>query len=64
MIGIEWCFSKLPLQLSFEYRPLIGLEFYGKNDYWYGRNSSVGFYRNGLWASAIAVGVRYKFGGK
>jgi hypothetical protein len=55
MIGLEWCF-KFPLQLSFEYRPLIGPEFY--------RHGDVRFYWNGLWTSAVAIGVRYKFGGK
>ena len=64
MIGIEWRF-KFPLQLSFEYRPLIGVELsrgYTWKDYY--KNINAKFYYNGLWMSAVAVGVRYKFGGK
>jgi hypothetical protein len=60
MIGLEWCF-KFPLQLSFEYRPLIGVELL---KYWDKKSINASFYYNGLWSSAIAVGVRYKFGGK
>jgi hypothetical protein len=56
MIGVEWSF-KFPLQLSFEYRPVIGPSFYRGG-------GGVGFYWHGLYASAIAIGVRYKFGGK
>ena len=63
MIGVEWRF-KFPLQLSFEYRPLIGPEFYIYNKNYYGNPPSVGFYYHGLWAGAVAIGVRYKFGGK
>ncbi|MCL1851304.1 MAG: hypothetical protein FWF70_07895 [Bacteroidetes bacterium] len=63
MIGIEWRF-KFPLELSFEYRPLIGPEFYSTKRYGYTNGISTCFYWNGLWASAVAVGVRYKFGGK
>ena len=64
IIGLEWNF-KFPLQLSFEYRPLIGVELsrgYTWKDYY--KNINAKFYYNGLWMSAVAVGVRYKFGGK
>ncbi|MCL2245726.1 MAG: hypothetical protein FWC10_01235 [Lentimicrobiaceae bacterium] len=63
MIGIEWSF-KFPLQLSFEYRPLIGPCFYNKyTSYWDGTESvGVDFYYHGLYSGAIAIGVRYKFG--
>jgi len=57
MIGVEWRF-KFPLQLSFEYRPLIGPAFY--NGY-YTKKDRIDFYYNGLFSSAIAFGVRYKF---
>ena len=62
MIGLEWNF-KFPLQLSVEYRPLIGprLYRYYSNG---GKKTYIDFYYRGLWTSAIAVGVRYKFGGK
>ena len=65
MVGIEWTFT-FPLQLSFEYRPLIGLKLYGQPRHEDGPNrTNIAFlYKNGLWESAIAVGVRYKFGGK
>ena len=55
MIGVEWRF-KFPLQLSFEYRPLIGPTFY--------RGGGVGYYFHGLYTGAIAVGARYTFGKK
>ena len=51
MIGVEYNFS-FPLQLSLDWRPLIGPAF---NRYY------VGFYHAGLYASAVALGVRYKF---
>jgi len=45
-----------------------GYEFLGKvvwaENHWLDDMPSVAFYRNGLWTSAITVGVRYKFGGK
>ena len=66
MIGIEWRF-KFPLQLSLEYRPLIGVELskrYNWGSHIYDKGIGANFYYNGLWSSAIAVGVRYKFGGK
>jgi hypothetical protein len=64
MIGVEWNF-KFPLQLSVEYRPLIGTEFYRTRSYDDSITKHVHFpYKRGLWASAAAIGVRYKFGGK
>jgi hypothetical protein len=63
MIGVEWRF-KFPLQLSFEYRPLIGNKFSvyrGPDNY---RYTHIFFNMHGLWASAVAVGIRYRFGGK
>ena len=58
MIGLEWNF-KFPLQLSVEYRPLIGTKLYRLDNL-----TNVGFYYHGLCTSAVAIGVRYKFGGK
>jgi hypothetical protein len=55
MVGFE-CNFKFPLQLSVEYRPLIGPRFY--------RGGGVGFYLDGLYTTAAALSVRYKFGGK
>ena len=49
MVGVEYNF-KFPLQLSVDYRPLIGIGFSGDGSW---------FDRNGLYS--IAVGVRYKF---
>jgi len=69
MIGIEWTF-KFPLQLSFEYRPLIGPSLYQEYFYddfgWITDKKRIGacFNYGGLWSSAVAIGVRYKFGGK
>jgi hypothetical protein len=51
MIGVEYNF-KFPLQLSFDYRPLIGVGFGGHRAY---------FYTHGLYCGAIALGIRYKF---
>jgi hypothetical protein len=67
MIGVEWNF-KFPLQLSVEYRPLIGVNLYRihyhyPEDYHYSPINAR-FYMHGLWASAAAISVRYKFGGK
>jgi hypothetical protein len=50
MIGVEYNF-KFPLQLSLDYRPLIGPSF-GKG--------GVGLFGEGLW-TGFAIGVRYKF---
>jgi hypothetical protein len=62
MVGLEWNF-KFPLQLSVEYRPLIGPKFYHENVTGK-KNTDTFFYYRGLWQSAVAIGVRYKFGGK
>ena len=52
MGGVEYNF-KFPLQLSVDYRPLIGIRF-SKND--------VRFYGDGLFLSgALAVSARYRF---
>jgi hypothetical protein len=63
MIGIEWNFNKIPLQLSFEYRPLIGVDFSKLSEY-YNNPEKIytSFYTNGLWTKAFAISVRYKFG--
>ena len=63
MAGLEWNF-KFPLQLSIEYRPVIGAGFSKKPRFDDPNKTSVGFYKHGLWLSAVAIGVRYKFGGK
>ena len=57
MGGVEYNF-KFPLQLSVDYRPLIGIGF-SKNEYY--KNNNVWFYTNGLYCGAIAVSARYKF---
>jgi len=51
MIGVEYNFS-FPLQLSLDWRPLIGPAFY---------RGYVDYYLGGLWAGAFGLGVRYKF---
>jgi len=52
MIGAEYNF-KFPMQLSLDWRPVIGPAFvYG---------AGVAFNSWGLYASAVALGVRYKF---
>ena len=67
IIGFEWNF-KFPLQLAIEYRPLVGPFLYQRYE-----NTSqlpvkneigVDFYYRGLWESAVAISVRYKFGRK
>jgi len=67
MIGMEWNF-KFPLQLAIEYRPIVGTILNQKKDYYedhFVRNGiGVNFYYRGLWESAAAISVRYKFGGK
>jgi len=55
MIGIE-CNFKFGLQVSFDYRPLIGPEIY--------KGGSAKYFVEGLYIGAINFGVRYKFGGK
>jgi hypothetical protein len=60
MIGVEYNF-KFPLQISIDYRPVIGPCFYTKKfeDSKYYKN--VDFYYSGLVASAFTLGIRYKF---
>ncbi len=53
-IGVEYDFW-FPLQLSFDWRPVIGPDFI------FGEGGGVGFYGTGLYAGAISLGVRYKF---
>ena len=48
MIGIEYNF-KIPLQLSLDYRPLIG----------YGFGDGAGFYKPGFYSAAFSI--RYRF---
>lgn len=55
-IGVEYNFS-FPLQLSFDWRPIVGPSFFGG----FGGGLGVGFNAGGLYAGAIALGVRYKF---
>lgn len=50
-VGVEYNFW-FPLQLSVEWRPAFGPDF-GKDH--------IGFYKGGLYAGGIAIGVRYKF---
>jgi len=54
-IGIEYNFW-FPLQLSLDYRPLIGVEFGDRGD-----NPPVDINTAGLYAGGIALGVRYLF---
>jgi len=62
MIGLEWNF-KIPLQLSIEYRPVVAPELFKRARYYPCNEMNIGidFYYRGLWSSAIAVGVRYRF---
>lgn len=66
-VGVEYNFW-FPLQISLDWRPLLGPSFawakstvsgggYDTNE----RSHSTGFYSDGLYAGAIAIGVRYKF---
>lgn len=54
-IGVEYNFG-FPLQLSLDWRPVIGPAFY----YGYA-GSGVGFNVGGLYAGAISLGIRYCF---
>jgi hypothetical protein len=67
MIGMEWNF-KFPLQLAIEYRPLVGTILHQKRDYYDDhferKGIAAAFYYRGLWESAAAISVRYKFGEK
>ena len=49
-IGVEYNFW-FPLQLSFDWRPVIGPEF--------GRHYDAGFSTRSLYSGGIALGVRY-----
>ncbi|MCQ2344726.1 MAG: hypothetical protein MJ002_07410 [Paludibacteraceae bacterium] len=49
-LGVEYNFW-FPLQLSFDYRPVLGL----------GISDDAFFYRDGFFSGAIAFGVRYRF---
>ena len=51
MIGVEYNF-KFPLQLSLDYRPLIGPSFSDKKSH---------FYTNGVLYGSFGLGVRYNF---
>ena len=53
-VGVEYNFW-FPLQLSFDWRPVIGPDFV------FGEGGGVGFSGSGLYAGAICLGVRYKF---
>ncbi len=66
-IGVEYNFW-FPLQLSLDWRPVIGPSFsWTKTTTSEGgvdatqRSNSAGFYADGLYIGAIALGVRYKF---
>lgn len=50
-VGVEYTFD-FPLQISVDYRPVIGVE---------GNKYGVDFYADGLYSGAIAVGARYTF---
>ena len=52
MGGVEMNF-KFGLQVSVDWRPLIGPRFY--------RGGGVGYFIEGLYAGAVGLGVRYKF---
>jgi hypothetical protein len=57
-IGVEYNFW-FPLQLSLDWRPVIGPAFYyGYAGY---AGSGVGFNVDGLYAGAISLGIRYRF---
>ena len=54
-VGVEYNFW-FPLQLSVDWRPIIGVEFGDRGDY-----GPVGCYYDGLYAGGIAIGARYIF---
>jgi len=54
-IGFEYNFW-FPLQLSLDWRPIIGPCFSTLEDY-----SVVAFYTTGLYAGAVCLGIRYQF---
>lgn len=51
MVGVEYNFW-FPLQLSVDYRPMVGVQ---------ATSNQAGFYGGGLFAGAIALGARYIF---
>lgn len=57
-VGVEYNFW-FPLQLSFDWRPTIGPDFYVGDERYDGHH--VGFSGYGLYAGAISLGVRYRF---
>ena len=60
MIGLEWNF-KFSLQLSVEYRPLISIQFINNGRNYLYKTIGINYYYRGLWSSAAAIGIRYKF---
>ena len=50
-VGVEYTFD-FPLQLSVDWRPVIGVD---------GNKYGVDFYADGLYSGAIAIGARYIF---
>ena len=56
-IGVEYNFW-FPLQLSAEWRPVVGPRF-GYN--YYKGNTDPSFYEDGLWLGGIVIGFRYNF---
>ena len=65
-VGVEYNFW-FPLQLSIDWRPVIGPEFYTYRDtdgrYWDdpSAENKVGFNMSGLYMGSISLAVRYKF---
>lgn len=59
-VGVEYNFW-FPLQLAAEYRPTLGCGFWSGTDGYGNKHNYAGFYSGGLFASAIAICVRYKF---
>jgi len=62
MIGVEYNF-KFPMQISVDYRPIIGPCFYkkGVNYDKKGKERNADYYYSGLVSSAISVALRYNF---
>ena len=64
-IGVEYNFW-FPLQLSAEWRPIVGPRFYSETytdntGNTYVVEKSVGFHADGLYLTSFLIGVRYKF---
>ena len=64
-IGVEYNFW-FPLQLSAEWRPIVGPKFYSETytdntGNTYVVEKSVGFHAEGLYLTSFLIGVRYKF---